>query len=228
MNIFFIRHGNPNYDTDCLTPLGHEQAEACAERMLNQEIKIDDAYSSPYGRAKETCEHFTKKANIDYTVLPWLHEVEHYADVYGGHFSHAVSIDPAFLRDPEIEAMGDKMFTHPRFGGEENIKKMVGEVYDGLDALLKEYGYEKEGHRFKVTDREKCDKNVAIYAHAGTFLLVLGYLLQMPDTWAWHSFFTYQTGVTWINLPTDRDYAVPRMYYMGDTSHLVKKGIAVT
>ena len=28
MNLYIVRHGNPNYDNDCLTPLGHEQAEA--------------------------------------------------------------------------------------------------------------------------------------------------------------------------------------------------------
>lgn len=31
MKIVFVRHGHPNYEKDCLTKLGHAQAEAAAE-----------------------------------------------------------------------------------------------------------------------------------------------------------------------------------------------------
>ena len=32
MRIIFIRHGNPDYEKDCLTELGHKQAEAAAKK----------------------------------------------------------------------------------------------------------------------------------------------------------------------------------------------------
>ena len=34
MRIVFVRHGHPNYENDCLTPLGKQHAEAAAERLL--------------------------------------------------------------------------------------------------------------------------------------------------------------------------------------------------
>ena len=33
MLFFLIRHGDPIYDPDSLTPLGHRQAEALAKRL---------------------------------------------------------------------------------------------------------------------------------------------------------------------------------------------------
>ena len=54
MRIVFVRHGEPNYEKDCLTPLGHRQAEAAARRL--EEEGIEAIYSSPFGRALETAQ----------------------------------------------------------------------------------------------------------------------------------------------------------------------------
>ena len=45
MRIILIRHGDPNYEKDCLTELGHKQASAAAQRLLSE--GIDEIYSSP-------------------------------------------------------------------------------------------------------------------------------------------------------------------------------------
>ena len=39
MRIYFIRHGHPNYTLDCLTDIGRQQAEACAERLKDAGIQ---------------------------------------------------------------------------------------------------------------------------------------------------------------------------------------------
>ena len=43
MKIYFVRHGHPNYELDCLTPLGHRQAEAAAEEnsLAVGEIRLE-------------------------------------------------------------------------------------------------------------------------------------------------------------------------------------------
>ena len=33
MRIIFVRHGHPDYKNDCLTPLGHKQAEEAAKML---------------------------------------------------------------------------------------------------------------------------------------------------------------------------------------------------
>lgn len=38
MRLILVRHGHPNYEIDCLTELGHLQAEAAAERLCSEGI----------------------------------------------------------------------------------------------------------------------------------------------------------------------------------------------
>ena len=35
MKLYIIRHGNPDYANDCLTPLGKRQAEALSRRFVS-------------------------------------------------------------------------------------------------------------------------------------------------------------------------------------------------
>ena len=45
MLLFLIRHGDPIYDPDSLTPLGKKQAEAVAKRLaLYGKSKLNDRY----------------------------------------------------------------------------------------------------------------------------------------------------------------------------------------
>ena len=49
MLLFSIRHGEPIYDPDSLTPFGHRQAEAVAKRLAL--YGIDEIYASSSNRA---------------------------------------------------------------------------------------------------------------------------------------------------------------------------------
>ena len=39
MRIVLIRHGDPNYEKDCLTELGHKQVKVAAQRLLKEGIE---------------------------------------------------------------------------------------------------------------------------------------------------------------------------------------------
>ena len=52
MRMVFVRHGEPDYEKDCLTEIGKKQAEAAAERLEREGIA--EIYASPMGRASET------------------------------------------------------------------------------------------------------------------------------------------------------------------------------
>ena len=55
MRILFIRHGEPDYEHDCLTETGRLQAAAAARRLERE--GIGKIYSSPNGRASETASY---------------------------------------------------------------------------------------------------------------------------------------------------------------------------
>ena len=73
MKIIFVRHGHPDYSKDCLTELGHPQAEAAAERLKNE--KIDRIFSSSCGRAVETAQHIAARHNLEITQLDFMREI---------------------------------------------------------------------------------------------------------------------------------------------------------
>ena len=73
MRLLLVRHGHPNYELDCLTPLGRLQAEAAAKRLKNE--NIDLFFSSTCGRAVETAAFAAKEYGLPVTRLEFMREV---------------------------------------------------------------------------------------------------------------------------------------------------------
>ena len=74
MKIVFVRHGHPNYEKDCLTELGHEQAKAAAERLKDE--KFDMIFSSSCGRAYETACHIAAFHGKEVQKLDFMREID--------------------------------------------------------------------------------------------------------------------------------------------------------
>ena len=55
MKLLLIRHGDPNYEADCLTDKGKKQAEFLSQRLILTE-QIQEIYTSPMGRAIQTAQ----------------------------------------------------------------------------------------------------------------------------------------------------------------------------
>ena len=72
MLFFYIRHGDPIYNPDSLTPFGHRQAEAVG-RMLSH-YKIDEIYASTSERAKMTAAPLAEIIKKDVTLLDFANE----------------------------------------------------------------------------------------------------------------------------------------------------------
>ena len=72
MKLLIIRHGDPNYDIDSLTPKGWKEVEYLSERIARLDIR--DFYVSPYGRAKDTASLTLKKMGRTATECEWLRE----------------------------------------------------------------------------------------------------------------------------------------------------------
>lgn len=228
MNLYIVRHGNPNYNLDCLTELGHKQAEAAAEAL--ETLEIDEIHSSSMGRAVETAEHLARRIGKEIILEPWVHEVEYYGRNPDGTPTRAIQMDATFLRSPELKAMGDDWMKHPLFCGEEGLRAMIDEVENGAADFMARQGYVLEGERFRIVDpAHPNDKNVALFCHAGSFLVLTSYLLQIPQYIAWHSLFMYQASYTWCNFANSKTgFAVGRYYDVNETSHLRAAGLPLT
>ncbi len=112
MRIFFIRHADPDYSIDGLTPTGQKEANMLAEYLKDKDL--GDIYVSPYGRAQRTCEATLKLTGKTAETLPWLREfnsvviendkvVTAFNDWESNKKDHAWDILPAYLNThPEI------------------------------------------------------------------------------------------------------------------------------
>ena len=72
MLLYYIRHGDPIYSPDSLTPLGEEQAESVARRLSR--FGVDEIYSSPSNRAMRTADATCRLLGKEMHTLDFLNE----------------------------------------------------------------------------------------------------------------------------------------------------------
>src|SRR5689334_4052596 len=73
MRLYIIRHADPDYANDTITPAGHLEAQALAERLASQ--GLDRIFCSPLGRARATAKYTCDLLKIEPIVEPWLAEL---------------------------------------------------------------------------------------------------------------------------------------------------------
>lgn len=79
MLLLYVRHGDPIYNPDSLTPLGRRQAEAVAHRLAL--YGVNKIYSSTSVRARETAQPTCEILKMDPVLLDFCHENHAWADL---------------------------------------------------------------------------------------------------------------------------------------------------
>ena len=72
MKLLIIRHADPDYTVDSLTPTGWREAALLADRLEN--TPITEIFCSPLGRAKDTASLTLRRKGMEATELDWLRE----------------------------------------------------------------------------------------------------------------------------------------------------------
>ena len=228
MLFFYVRHGDPIYDPDSLTPLGHEQAKALAKRFVS--YGLDQIYSSPSVRAQQTAQPTCDLLKKEKTVCPWACE-----SVAWRYFSIDASTgihtwcfyDPAILelfRSREVRALADKWYEHPAFAGYD-FAEGVKYINEQVDAFFLSLGYrhDRENCRYEIVEPKH--ERVALFAHQGFGLAFLSSLLDIPYPLFCSRFDISHSGVTVIHFPNDREVVYPKILQLSNDSHLYKEDI---
>ena len=142
MRIIIIRHGDPDYEHDSLTPRGDTEAKLLAD---------DHFYVSPLGRAQRTASFSLEKLGKTATTLDWLKEFPPRILRPDGNGRRMIAWDwrPAdWTKIPEMYDK-DKWCTHPIMH-EGGVDAEAAYVYDGLDTLLAKHGYERDGNIYRA------------------------------------------------------------------------------
>ena len=220
MKLIIVRHGDPDYENDSLTELGWKEAEALSERMKN--VKADECYVSPLGRAKDTASLSLKKMNMEATELEWLRE---FAPIVKRPEKTGVAWDwlPQDWTKMPYAFDFDKWTDYPALE-DAKVREEVDWIYSEFDTFLEKHGYKKEGKLFKVLNPNS--DVIVFFCHFGLECILLSYLLNLPPFVLWHSTIAAPTSITTVATEERREgIAQFRMQAFGDTSHLYVAGM---
>lgn len=101
MRLLIVRHADPDYSIDSLTPAGWEEAKLLADRLAP--IPVAAYYVSPLGRAKDTASLTLKKACRTAETCSWLREFAPQAVHPGKDSGHCVWdwLPDAWMAEPK-------------------------------------------------------------------------------------------------------------------------------
>ena len=221
MKLLIIRHGDPDYSIDSLTPTGWKEAELLADKMEKLDVKA--FYVSPLGRAQDTANVTLKRLNRTAETLPWLKEFGP-TIVKPGHDQPDCLWDwlPAIWTENENFYDPEKWAQEPVFA-ENDVAAELAWVREGLDALLARHGYRREGRIYRAENAN--EDTIVLFCHFGLECVLLSHLLNISPMVLWHGTCAAPTSVTTLVTEERRKgIAYFRMTAFGDISHLYAAG----
>lgn len=221
MKLVIVRHAEPDYSIDSLTPVGWKEAEILSHRLYKMPVK--EFYCSPLGRAKDTASFTLEKAGRKAEILPWLQEFP--PKVQKPHKTTlGVAWDwlpgdwtkePAFFdlqKWTQVEAMANA-----------NVEEQYNYVVTEFDKFLAQHGYVRENNLYRAVAPN--EDTIVFFCHFGLECVLLSRILNIPPMLLWHGTCAAPTSVTIVNTEERREgYAYFRMSTFGDTSHLYAAG----
>ena len=216
MRIIFVRHGEPDYQHDCLTETGKKQAEAASKRLARE--GIDEIYASPMGRAAETAAYTAKLLNLPVHTLDYMHEIS-----WGGpgipQEGHPWTLSDWMISQEDFDFFSKDWRQHPYFKNNTAVQ-YLDEISARFDALLLNQGYRHEGTRyFCETDQQK---TIAVFSHGGSGGCVLAHLLALPFPYVCTVLPYEFTSIIILEFPVRKgEYVHPRIELFNDAAHIL-------
>lgn len=217
MRIIFVRHGHPNYDLDCLTPLGHKHGEAVAERLKAE--PIEKIFSSTCGRAMETATHIDVNFGLGVEGLDFMREIKWgSADgtpIYeNGH---------PWLTSDDLVTQGKALLNSDWRETDTYRNNKVVTAADTLGERLDEWlsglGYRREGNYYRVeTVRHG---TIVLVSHGGASSAALAHLFNLPFPFVCSAICPDYTAVTVVTFSgNEGELVAPKFEIMNDARHI--------
>ena len=221
MRLLIIRHGDPDYEKDSLTPTGWREAEMLANRLRTMDIAA--FYVSPLGRAKDPAAPTLSRMCRSAETLDWLREFPpHRMDADIGRQTPLWDWLPGtWTKEPRFYDK-DAWYQVPvmeQAGAEEEYRRVTA----GLDALLERHGYRRNGMIYDAIQPNR--DTIALFCHFGLECVLLSHLIGASPMVLWHGTCAAPTSVTTVMTEERRQgIASFRISSFGDVSHLLEAG----
>ena len=225
MKLYFIRHGDPDYEHDTITERGKIEAQALVPRVA--ELNADAYFCSPLGRARDTAAPSLKYLGKTAEIKDWLQEFNApIIDPYVGGIRCPWNLAPSmWTGDAKMYDKDNWFKTELMSTG--NVAGEFKRVCDGLDALLAKYGYERipgGNNTYKVVRPNT--KSLVFFCHLGISLVLMSHLFGISGPCMWQGFCPLPTSVSLVETEQwEKGIAHFRAVYVGDVSHLYAAGI---
>lgn len=218
MKILIVRHGDPDYSIDGLTPKGQREAKLLSDRLCREDITA--LYCSTMGRAKLTAEPTLEKKGITAEYCDWLREFGNpqIQLPYLENTKACWDILPGFLDTcPNIYSPTD--WRNVNFIKNSDVPAAYDEVCGEFDAALARHGYRREGTCYKA---EQPNHDTLVFVcHFGLSSVLISHLLNCSPYSIWQNCFTPPTSVTtFYSEERIEGIAAFRCSGLGDVSHL--------
>ncbi|WP_438348570.1 histidine phosphatase family protein [Paenibacillus sp. FA6] len=221
MQIFLIRHADPDYAIDNLTEFGHQEAAALGKRMAS--IGLDELYASPLGRAQTTASYIAQETGLAIQTEAWTSELD-WSEVMIEDQMGSIWDYPG-EHIPEVfsgKRTWDDKTDHWLM--QEEYRTGYSDLQVASDEFLLRHHYTREKGLYRM--KQPSTKKIAMVCHNGFGLAWLSHLLQIPLSLAWSVLWLAPSSVTTILFEERSQHlAVPRCTAMGDTSHLYANGM---
>jgi probable phosphoglycerate mutase len=223
MRLLIIRHGDPDYEHNSLTPAGKKEAELLVPRMEREEIA--EFFVSPLGRAKATAQPTLEALGRTATEYDWLREfsIPILRPDKNGDYSHVpwdwLPVD--WLADPRL--LDRKRWRENEILAAEDIGGRYDRITAEFDKLLEAHGYRRNGLLYDAIRPNK--KTLAFFCHFGLGCVLLSHLMNCSPMVLWQGTAIAPSSVSVLNTEERRPgLAVFRAAALGDISHLYIAG----
>ncbi len=228
MLLFYLRHGDPIYSPDSLTPLGERQAEALGRRLA--QLGLDEIYASSSSRAQLTARPACELLRREMTILDWANEKYTWAQLtlpYGENGRRWVFQHPQFrelLASEEMRRLGRRWYEHPAFAGTtlgEGIRRMQREA----DAWLAGFGYRHDLEKNMYWSEGGNARRIALFAHHGVSMAFFSCVLDIPFPQFSIHFDMQHSGMSVLHFPEEEGWVIPRALQLSNDAHLYREGL---
>ena len=197
MRIVLVRHGDPDYEKDCLTELGHKQAAVAAKRLMKE--GINEVYSSPLGRAQQTAGYFSELSGLPVHILDFIQEIRFGTeeDLYNNKWNPWLGVLELVHEGKDLQTPAWREYAVFK----DNLATIdADKIGEEADKWLAGLGYVREGLYYRCTKESGSEgqnakeKTIAIFCHGGAsaaflarvlnqqFPYMCGTLLHFPHT----------------------------------------------
>lgn len=227
MLLFYVRHGEPVYSPNGLTPLGKKQAKAVCKRLAK--FNINQIFCSTSQRAIDTAMPLSKKLNLPVNLLDFSNEEYIYNAVAlqtekGKKCFFDMEKYRTLFADKQVTSLVNDWHTHKDFKFL-NFDKTINRVDKALDEFFILLGYYHDRQKGVFIANRQNDDNVAFFAHHGFGMSFLSSVLDIPYNYVANRFDIAHSGLTVIEFKPEENsnIVIPKMLTLSNDAHLYKE-----